>query len=116
MQSKSRLEKKALKKYAKYMASKKGQIIGGQFQSLLVIVLFFVVSGLLAVFSLDIVEDTRADLTVNGTAYNASLDAEAGIAKIPEKMPTMGSVAVAVIIISLLFAGFGGFLLARRFG
>ena len=68
---------------------KKGQAFG--LGTLLSVVLIFVVAGLLAVFSLDIVEDTRDDMTANGAAYNASTDTIDGIAKIPEKMPTLGN-------------------------
>lgn len=87
---------------------KKGQTFG--LGALLTVVIIFVIAGLLAVFSLDILEDTRDDMTANGAAYNASDDAIDGVAKIPDKMPTLGNVVIAAIIIGVLLAAFGGFI------
>lgn len=91
---------------------KKGQAFG--LGSLLSVVLIFVVAGLLAVFSLDILEDTQADMTANGAAYNATGDTIDGVAKIPAKMPTLGNVVIAAIIIGVLLAAFGGFMAYRQ--
>lgn len=93
---------------------KKGQAFG--LGSLLSVVLIFVVAGLLAVFSLDILEDTRGDMTTNGAAYNATNDAIDGVAKIPDKMPTLGNVVIAAIIIGVLLAAFGGFMVRQQMG
>ena len=65
------------------MKRKKGQSFG--LGSLLTVVIIFVIAGLLAVFSLDILEDTRDDMTTSGAAYNASNDAIDGVAKIPDE-------------------------------
>ena len=94
------------------MKRKKGQAFG--LGSLLTVVLVFVIAGLLAVFSLDILEDTQDDLTDYGAAYNATSDAIDGVAKIPDKMPTLGNVVIAAIIIGVLLAAFGGFLAVRQ--
>ena len=100
-------------KKMKKMFSKLGQTFG--LASLLTVVIIFVIAGLLAVFSLDILEDTQDDMTTNGAAYNASNDAIDGVAKIPDKMPTLGNVVIAAIIIGVLLSAFGGFLAVRQF-
>lgn len=94
------------------MRKKKGQAFG--LGSLLTVVIIFVIAGLLAVFSLDILEDTQDDMTEDGAAYNASSEAISGIAKIPEKLPTLGNVVIAAIIIGVLLAAFGGFVATRQ--
>jgi len=94
------------------MRKKKGQAFG--LGSLISVVIIFVIAALAAVFSLDILEDTQDDLTDNGAAYNATSDAIDGVAKIPDKMPTLGNVVIAAIIIGVLLAAFGGFVSMRR--
>jgi len=42
-------------------------------------------------------------------SYNATGDAIDGVAKVPDKMPTLGNVVIAAIIIGVLMAAFGGF-------
>ena len=93
------------------MKNKKGQAFG--LGTLLSVVLIFVVAGLLSVFSLDILEDTQTDMTTNGAAYNATTHVIEGVAKVPSKMPTLGNVVIAAIIIGVLLAAFGGFMASR---
>lgn len=79
------------------------------------------IAGLVAAFTLQVVGETRDDFYADGAAkagcnstaktacdsdYNASVDTVSGIAKLPEKLPTIGLVAAASIIIGLLLSFF----------
>lgn len=65
-----------------------------------------VVVGLVAVFGLDLLSDTQADFTANSVQYNATADAIAGVAKVPDKLPLLAGAIVAVVIIVLLIRWF----------
>lgn len=139
--------------------NKKGQGLG--LGMLITVVIIFLIVGLAAIFSLDIIEDTEKDFcTSDGHNYvgntclgcenavypyfnssdnkcynstsgvgstsvvsiiagkastNATGDVVLGISKVPEKMPTLGNVAIAAIIIGVLLAAFGGFMAYKKF-
>jgi hypothetical protein len=125
---------------------------------IITVILLFLVAGLAAIYSLDVLEDTQSDfcdydydegrcfvcgnanytkfnatdnLCYNATAtggvgstptynepdsFNATQDVTDGVAKVPEKMPTLGNVVIAAIIIGVLLAAFGGFMAYKRMG
>ena len=119
------------------------------------VVLIFLLAGMAAIFSLDVLDDTREDFcdynyvgatescyqcnvshadfntTVNqcynntggehvlprvtqDVSYNATSNAMTGVAKVPDKMSTLGNVVVAGIIIGVLLAAFGGFIAYKQ--
>jgi len=61
-----------------------------------------VVVGLVLAFGLEILGDVQADMTSNSAEYNATGDAITGVGKLPEKLPLIATVLVAVIIIGIL--------------
>lgn len=48
-------------------------------------------------------------------SFNSTSDSMTGVEKVPEKMPTVGNVVVAAVIITVLLAAFGGFLATKSF-
>ena len=64
--------------------------------------MMLVVLGIGLTFGLNVMEDVQGDMTVDSHAYNASTDAIAGVAKLPEKLPIIVTVIVAAIIIGIL--------------
>ena len=64
--------------------------------------LTFVVLGIGLSYGLEVMSDVRDGMTANSAERNATDDAIAGVAKIPEKMPMIATVVVAAIIIGIL--------------
>ena len=60
------------------------------YEFILLVAVIVIVS--LLVFQVN--EDARDDLTVNGTAYNATLDADIAVAKIPKSVKLLGTAVV----------------------
>lgn len=56
-----------------------------------------------------------AAIEAGKVSTNSTVDVIAGVAKVPEKMPTLGNVVVSAIIIGVLLAAFGGFMAYKRF-
>ena len=73
-----------------------------EIRDMLPIGLTFVVLGIGLAYGLEVMGDVKTDLTVDSAEYNATNDAITGVAKIPEKMPTIAKVVVAAIIIGIL--------------
>jgi hypothetical protein len=71
-------------------------------QDILPIALTLVIAGIGIAFGLDVMEDVQGDMTVDGSAYNATGDAITGVAKIPEKFGLIATVIIAAIIIGIL--------------
>jgi len=69
---------------------------------LLGIAMTMVVLGIGVAYGLDIMEDIRGDMTSGGLAANATTSAMEGVAKIPEKLPTIATVVVAAVLIGIL--------------
>lgn len=76
--------------------------------------LAFVVAGLVLSYGAKINSDVGTGLT--GTASLVNLNVSAGLNTFGSNMPTVASVIVAVIIIALLFLGFGSLLTGRGKG
>jgi len=60
------------------------------YEFILLVAVIVIVS--LLVFQVN--EDAREDLTENGTAYNATLDADTAVAKIPKSLKLLGTAVV----------------------
>jgi len=60
------------------------------YEFILLVAVIVIVS--LLVFQVN--EDARDDLTENGTAYNATLDADTAVAKIPKSLKLLGTAVV----------------------
>jgi len=73
-----------------------------QIQELLGIGMTLIVLGISLAYGLQIMSDVQDDMTVNSTEWNATGDAMEGVAKIPEKLPTIVTVIVASVIIGIL--------------
>jgi len=69
--------------------------------------LAFVVTGLVLSYGAKVNADVGAQFTVNSTAYTTNNNVTSGLMTFGQNMPTVASVIVAVVIISLLFIGFG---------
>lgn len=89
---------------------KKGQL--GNVNALATLAVVLVVVGLVSVIGLEIMDDTKADLTAGSAAANATDDAITGIAKIPTKLPLIVTAAVGAILIGIVVT----FLLVRARG
>ena len=60
------------------------------YEFILLVAVIVIVS--LLVFQVN--EDARADLTADGVAYNATLDADTAVAKIPKSLKLLGTAVV----------------------
>jgi len=69
---------------------------------LLSIGLTLVVLGIGLSYGLEVMGDVQDDMTASSVEYNATQSALEGVAKIPEKMPTIATVIVAAVIIGIL--------------
>ena len=73
-----------------------------QISELLGIGFTIIVLGIGIAYGLDVMEDINTDMTAGTAAQNATADAIEGVAKIPEKLPTIETVVVASVIIGIL--------------
>ena len=71
-------------------------------EELLGVGLTLVVLGVGLSYGLEVMGDVQDDMTADSTEYNATGDAITGVAKIPDKMPTIATVIVASVIIGIL--------------
>jgi len=71
-------------------------------EELLGIGLTLVVLGIGIAYGLQVMGDIRTDMTANSAERNATDDAIDGVAKIPDKLPTIATVIVASVIIGIL--------------
>jgi len=95
--------------------NKKGQAGGaiagvtGLVSLAIVMVIYAIVSS----YGAEIVADTRDDFTADSAEYNISQSSLEGIEVTAEKMPTVGRITVAAIIITIILAAFGSFVAMR---
>ena len=73
-----------------------------QLSDILAIGLTLVIAGIGLSYGIEVMGDIRDDQTANSLERNATEDAMSGVAKLPEKMPLIATVAVAAIIIGVL--------------
>ena len=73
-----------------------------QIQDLLGIGMTIVVLGIGLAYGLQVMGDVQDDMTANSEEYNATGNAITGVAKLPEKLPTIATVIVAAVIIGIL--------------
>lgn len=74
--------------------------------SLLTVGITLVVVGVALAFGLQVMGDIKADMTANSAEANATGDAITGVSKLTGKLPTIGLVVAAVIIVGLLVSAF----------
>ena len=73
-----------------------------EIRDILPIALTLVVVGIGTAYGLSVLSDVRTDFTAGTAEANATDDAIRGVAKLPEKLPLIATVIVAVIIIGIL--------------
>jgi len=97
------------KHYGEQKMNKKGQALN--LNSLLTVGITLIVVGVALAFGLQVMGDIKKDMTADSIEANATADAITGVSKLTGKMPTIGLVVAAVIIIGLLV---GAFAFGRR--
>ena len=73
-----------------------------QIGDLLGIGMTLVVLGIGLAYGLQVMGDVQDDMTANSEEFNATGNAIEGVAKIPEKLPTIATVIVAAVILGIL--------------
>jgi len=73
-----------------------------QIGELLGIGMTLVVLGIGLAYGLQVMSDVKEDMTSGTAEYNATNDAIVGVAKLPNKLPTIVTVIVASVIIGIL--------------
>ena len=96
----------------KVFKTKKGQM-SGVIGTLLTLGIGIMVLGIALAYGLDITSDIKGDFTASSLEYNATNDAQTGIADITSKTPTVAKVGVAVVIIGMIVSGFGVYFMRR---
>jgi Na+-transporting methylmalonyl-CoA/oxaloacetate decarboxylase gamma subunit len=79
-----------------------------QIQDLLPIGMTLVVLGIALAYGLQVMGDVKGDMTANSVEANATAKGIEGVAKIPDKLPTIVTVIVAAIIIGILVTYLAG--------
>lgn len=74
----------------------------GAMGMLIEFVLLVAVIALVSVLVFQVTSDTRADLTSGTTAYNATIDADTAIAKIPKNLKILATAVVFAVIIYVI--------------
>ena len=117
--------RKTTKRKVTKRRKKRGQVgMSGAIGGLVAVVLAIVVVGLMAGFTQEITSDVRTDFytgqgcQANETHncdydYNASTFTQQGVDNVSKKIPTVGTIAVAAVLIALLVGAFA-FALSRR--
>jgi len=86
-----------------------------QIQDLLPIGMTLVVLGIALAYGLQVMGEVRDDMTVGSTEYfSVSSGAIVGVAKIPEKLPTIVTVIIAAIIIGILVTYLAGRFMGKK--
>ena len=80
----------------------KKEVVKFQLKELLGVGFTLVVLGIGLGYGLDVMSDIEADLTAGSVEQMAVANATLGVAKIPEKLPTIATVIVAAVIIGIL--------------
>jgi len=78
------------------------KIVEFQISELLGIAMTLVVLGIGIGYGLQVMGEIKDDMAVNSYEANATQSAIEGVAKIPEKLPTIATVIVASVIIGIL--------------
>ena len=73
-----------------------------EIQDLLPVALTIVVVGIGVVYGIDVISDVRGDFTAGTEEYTAANQTLTGVAKLPEKLPTIVTVIVAAVVIGIL--------------
>lgn len=94
---------------------KKGQAYGAVagVTGLVSLAIVFVIYAIVSSYGAEIVSDTGDDFAANSVEYNITQNSLSGIDATAEKMPTVGRIVVAAIIITVILAAFGGFVAMR---
>ena len=106
---------------------KKGQAYGAVagVTGLVSLAIVFVIYAIVSSYGAEIVSDTGDDFVTGvtgcnatgkelcGYEYNITQNSLSGIDATAEKMPTVGRIVVAAIIITVILAAFGGFVAMR---
>ena len=71
-------------------------------EDMLPIGMTLVVLGIALAYGLQVMGDVKSGMTANSAEANATRDAITGVAKIPNKLPTIVTVIVAAVIIGIL--------------
>lgn len=82
--------------------TKKMRKVEFQIGELLGIGMTLVVLGIGLAYGLQVMGEIRDDMDTSSLEQNATIDAITGVAKIPEKLPTIATVIVASVIIGVL--------------
>ena len=77
-----------------------------EIKDLLPIALVFVVTGIAISYGLQVMGDVKTGMTANSAEANATQNAITGVAKFPEKMPTIATVVIAALLIGILLRYF----------
>jgi len=80
----------------------KDEVAYFEIKDMLAIAVVLVVVGITIAFGLNVLADVRGDFTAGSAEYNATSDTISGISKLSGKMPIIGLVVVAAIIIGIL--------------
>lgn len=81
--------------------------------SLLGLGLLFVVLGIALSYGALVQTEVQEEFTANSLAYNITQDSLEGVENVSSKQPILATIAVAVIIIGLIIAGFAGYGMMR---
>lgn len=94
---------------------KKGQTAGAVagVTGLVSLAIVLVIFAIVASYGAEIVGDTRDDFVANSVEYNISTNSLSAIDVTSEKMPTVGRITVAAIIITIILSAFGAFVMLR---
>ena len=71
----------------------------GNFNMLVEFALIVAVVAIVAILVFELNSDARDDLTTGGTAYNATIDADNAVAKIPKRLPLLATAIVFGVVI-----------------
>ena len=66
----------------------------------------FVALGVLISFGLNVQSDVRSDFTTNSQEYNASTNAIEANANLASKLPILGTIIIAAIVVGVLVKAF----------
>lgn len=66
----------------------------------------FVALGVLLSFGLNVQSDVRTDFTANSLEYNASTAAMTANANLSDKLPILGTIVIAAIVVGVLVKAF----------
>lgn len=86
----------------KTVTKQQAKNLRSNFNLLLEFILIVAVISIVSVLVFEVNEDARTDLTANSVGYNATIKADQAVAKVPDRLPLLGTAVIFGVVIYVI--------------